>query len=307
MRSLHHQVVVITGASSGIGRATALAFAREGASVVVAARRAEPLTELVDACRRLGAAALAVPTDVTDEASVRELARRARASFGGIDIWINDAAVNAFGRFEELPPEVFRRVVETNFFGYVYGARAVLPHFRTRGHGVLIFVGSMLSCLSAPFQSPYVAAKHALRGLATSLRQELLLDGERDIHVALLMPQSVDTPLFQHAANYSGRGLRVMPPVLRPERVARMIVRMAAARRPRRERFVGNSARLFGLLGLVAKGLVARLLARMADRAQLSRRLRAPTTDGNLFLPMVAGTGARGGWRPFGRQPSTTA
>jgi NAD(P)-dependent dehydrogenase (short-subunit alcohol dehydrogenase family) len=247
MKSLQQEVVVITGASSGIGRAAALAFAEAGANVVVAARRVEPLAELVDECRRRGAAALAVQTDVTDEGSVRELARRARETFGGIDVWVANAAVSAFGRFEETPPESFRRVIETNFFGYVYGARAVLPHFRTRGRGTLILVGSMLSRLSSPFMSAYVASKHAVRGFAASLRQELAVDGERDIHVAVIMPQSVDTPFFQHSANYTGRAVQVMPPVLRPETVARRIV--ALARRPRRERFAGNAARALALLG----------------------------------------------------------
>jgi NAD(P)-dependent dehydrogenase (short-subunit alcohol dehydrogenase family) len=302
MKSLQQEVVVITGASSGIGRAAALAFAEAGANVVVAARRVEPLAELVDECRRRGAAALAVQTDVTDEGSVRELARRARETFGGIDVWVANAAVSAFGRFEETPLESFRRVIETNFFGYVYGARAVLPHFRTRGRGTLILVGSMLSRLSSPFMSAYVASKHAVRGFAASLRQELAVDGERDIHVAVIMPQSVDTPFFQHSANYTGRAVQVMPPVLRPETVARRIV--ALARRPRRERFAGNAARALALLQVVAKGITERLLATMVNRMQLSTREHAPASDGNLFTPMALGTEARGGWRPLGRHPS---
>ncbi len=137
-RKVGDAVVVITGASSGIGRATALAFARRGATVVVAARREQALRGVATECEQLGGRALAVPTDVTDEAAVRSLARRAVESFGRVDVWVNNAAVGLFGRFEDTPLEAYRRVIETNLFGYIYGARAALPIFREQGSGVLI-------------------------------------------------------------------------------------------------------------------------------------------------------------------------
>jgi NAD(P)-dependent dehydrogenase (short-subunit alcohol dehydrogenase family) len=134
-RKLDGAVVVVTGASSGIGRATGLAFAERGAQVVVAARRVDALEELARECQAAGGQALAVPTDVTDEAAVTALARRAVERFGRIDIWVNNAGVYLLGSLEATPPEAFRQVLETNFFAYVHGARAVLPHFRNQGHG----------------------------------------------------------------------------------------------------------------------------------------------------------------------------
>ncbi|HYO72361.1 MAG TPA: SDR family oxidoreductase, partial [Archangium sp.] len=245
-RKLQGSVVVITGASSGIGRATALAFARHGAKVVLAARNPQPLHEVASQCAELGGEALVVPTDVTDEAAVKELAHRAVERFGRLDVWVNNAAVTGFGFFEDTPPDVFRRIIDTNFFGYVHGARAALPYFHDQGSGVLINNTSMVAKLSEPYLSAYAASKHAIRGLAQSLRQELVVTKARDIHVCAVMPATIDTPFFQHAANYTGRAAKAMPPVYPAERVARAIVGMA--RWPRREMFVGNSARQFNLL-----------------------------------------------------------
>jgi NAD(P)-dependent dehydrogenase (short-subunit alcohol dehydrogenase family) len=163
---LSDSVVVVTGASSGIGRATALAFAREGAALVVAARRREPLDSLVEECRALGASALAAPTDMTDERAVRDLARRPLETFGRLDVWVNNAAVGALGDFEAIPPDVFRRTVDVGFFGYVHGARAAIAHFRTHGEGVIINVASMVGKMAMPYCTPYVAAKFAVVGFS---------------------------------------------------------------------------------------------------------------------------------------------
>ncbi|WP_437570359.1 SDR family oxidoreductase [Sorangium sp. So ce542] len=293
-------IVVITGASSGIGRATALEFARRGAAVTLASRREQPLRDLAAECEQAGGKALVVLADVTNEAAVLEIARRTTEAFGRIDVWVNNAAVTLFGLFEQTPSEPYRRVIETNLFGYIHGARAALAQFRRQGSGVLINVGSMVSRLSEPYVSAYVASKHAIRGLSQSLRQELHVLRARDIHVSTVLPATIDTPFFQHAGNYTGRTPKAMPPVYPPERVARAIVRLARA--PRREVFVGSAARQLSLLSLVAPGLAERLLARSVDRLHLKHDRTAYATNGNLFTPLPEGTTVSGGWKPRGKK-----
>jgi NAD(P)-dependent dehydrogenase (short-subunit alcohol dehydrogenase family) len=296
-RGLQNSVVVITGASSGIGRATALAFAESGASVVVAARRGQLLDELAMECEQFGRRAMPVPTDVSDFDAVRRLGQRTMETFGRIDTWVNNHGVAVFGRFEEIPLEDFRRVLEVDFFGAVYGARVALPIFQEQGQGVLINTGSMLSLLAEPYLSAYVAAKHAIRGLSMSLRQELMLAGAKDIHVSTVMPATIDTPFFQHAGNYTGRGIKAMPPVYTPERVANTILEMA--QRPKPEVFVGNVARQLWMQQQLAPQLTEREIAIMADKLQLYKPGDQPTppTSGNLFEPMAEGTSVRGGWQ----------
>jgi short-subunit dehydrogenase len=287
---LADSVVVVTGASSGIGRATALAFAREGAAVVVAARRREPLDILVDECRAIGAAAVAVPTDVTDERAVRELARRPLETFGRLDVWVNNAGVGAVGDFEAIPSEVFRRVVDVDFFGYVHGARAAVAHFRAQGAGVIVNVASMVGKMAMPYYTPYVAAKFAVVGFSETLREELLGTG---VDVVTIMPAAIDTPFFQHSANYTGRALKPPRPVYDPEQVAAAIV--DATRRPRRERFVGGSARVMHALHLLAPALYERAARVMTDRGQF-RDVPALPTPGSTLTPMSEGSALRGGW-----------
>lgn len=297
-RRINDSVIVITGASSGIGRAAALAFSKKGASVVIAARREQPLREIVTQCKNLGGRALAVPTDVTDEAAVRNLARRAVEHFGRLDVWINNAAVTLFARFEDAPIEAYRRVIETKLFGFIHGARAALPYFREQGSGVLINNASLAAKLSQPYLSAYVAANHGVRGLSMSLRQELLLEGAENIHVCTVVPASIDTPLYQHAGNYTGRAAKPLPPVYTPDQVAETFIRLAE--NPRREVYVGNAARTLSFESLLAPEMTERQLAVMTDKMQLLKDQPIPPTTGNLFEPLPEWTGIRGGWKVNG-------
>lgn len=297
VRKLSDAVVVITGASSGIGRVTALRFADRGATVVLAARREEALREVARECELKHARALVVPTDVTREELVERLAREAVERFGRIDVWVNNAAVSLFGRFDEAPTEAVLRVFETNLFGYLHGARAVLPYFREQRSGVLINVESVVADAPQPFTSAYVASKYGIHGLMESLRMELTLERAHDIHVCAVKPASIDTPLFQQAANYAGRAVRALDPTYPPEQVADAIV--ALARKPAREVVVGNAGRVMAMRHSLAPRRYEKSAARMIDREHFHDRPAEPT-PGNLFRPMPEFAQVSGGWRDDG-------
>jgi short-subunit dehydrogenase len=288
-------VVVITGASSGIGRATALAFAGKGCAVVLAARREEALEAVAKECERhRGARALVVPTDVTDARAVNDLARRAQERFGRVDVWVNAAAVTVFGPFQEVPLEDFRRVLDVNVMGYVHGARAALRVMREQGRGTLVNVSSVVGVVSQPYTHAYGMSKYAVRALSASLRQELLLEKTKHIHVCTVLPATIDTPLFEHAANYTGRKPVAMPPVYSPERVARTVVDLV--RVPRREVVVGPMGRSMVFESRVMPGMVERMMARQVDRTHLSRKESAPAGHGNLHVPVPGEGAVHGGW-----------
>ena len=289
-RNLAGAVVVITGASSGIGRAAARAFAERDARLVLAARREEPLREAADECRRLGVDAVAVPTDVTDEAAVEGLARQAAERFGGIDVWVNNAGVYLAGSFEDTPPEAFRRVIEVNLFGCVNGARAALPRLRAR-NGVLINVASVAGASTYPYFSAYVASKWAVRGWSATLRQELFGSG---VDVCTILPASIDTPLFQHAANYTGWLLKAMNPVYTPEMVAEAMIR--CAERPTREVILGGAGRMMATQWALAPRLAERMFRVQAESDHFRQDQSVPPKDGNLYEPMREGTETTGGW-----------
>lgn len=288
-------VVVITGATSGIGRATALQVAGQRGAVVLAARQADALRELALECQERGGRALAVPTDVSDESQVQALAREAIQTFGHIDVWINDAAVTMLGRFEDCPVEAFRRVIDTNFFGYVHGARAVLPHFQERKRGTLINVASVVSRVGNPYATAYAASKAAVLAFSDSLRMELR--HTPNIRVCSVLPATTDTPLFQHAANYAGRIVRAMPPVSAPEEVADTLVDLIV--QPRREVKLGATGLMVALRTLTP-GLAERLLAYQVEHEHFQDRQSGPT-PGNVFTPMPEFNTVRGGWLENGQ------
>jgi NAD(P)-dependent dehydrogenase (short-subunit alcohol dehydrogenase family) len=274
---IHDKVVVITGASSGLGRATAIAFAREGARLVLAARRREALEETARLC---DADALAVVSDVTVEEDVRRLAGAALERHGRIDVWINNAGVTLFALLEDGPMEEHRRVVETNLFGAMHAARAVVPIFRRQRRGTLINVGSVVSRVGQPFVPSYAISKFAVRGLTETLR--LALADEPDVHVCSIEPYAIDTPHFESGANRIGHPAHAMAPVQSPEKIARAIV--ALARRPVREVHVPRVAPLLSAARWLMPRPVERIVLHMLARWHFAPG-DEPRTSGNLFLP----------------------
>lgn len=290
-------MVVITGASSGIGRATALRFASKGARLVLAARGSESLEAVAAQCRKRGAEAIAVPTDVTDPGKVEALASRAVEEFGRLDVWVNNAAVGAFGLLTEIPPKEFQRVLDVNITGYVNGARAALARQTVQGSGTLINVSSIVAVTPLPYSAAYSISKAAVRALSISLRSELAREGVSGVNVCTVLPATIDTPFYQNAANFTGRRPMALPPVYTPQRVAKAVVKVAA--HPRRETVAGGLAgRLLVLQHKFTPGAVEAATARQVDRRQLSRRRSAPVTPGNLHQSSqsIGKAATTGGW-----------
>ncbi len=291
MTPLPTTIVVLTGASSGIGRATARTFARQGARLALAARRREELEDVARECRDLGGDAIAVETDVGDADAVRRLAAAAETRFGGIDVWINNAGVGVVGAYAEVPLDMHRQVIETNLLGAMHGAHAALPVFLRQGRGVLVNNISMGAWTPMPFAAAYTASKFGLRGLSASLRQELA--GYPNIHVCGVFPAMIDTPGLQHGANMSGHRIDPGFYLYAPERVAEAILDVTL--RPRAEVAVGFPAGwarfAYGVAPLPTEAAVG-----YAVRRALKRARPAPRTEGAVMQPSPDGTRARGGW-----------
>lgn len=274
LRPVDRQVVVITGASSGIGRATALAFAERGAAVVLVARRAEALEELAREIERKGGRALAAPADVTIEAEVEAVARRAVDELGRIDTWVNCAAVYVQGLVDDLSVEEYRRVLEVDVIGYIIGARAALRVMRRQGAGVIVFVSSIVGKRGAPYASAYSTAKAALDGFAESLRAELWGSG---VHVSTIYVPSVDTPIYENARGKFGTRPKPAPPIRRAEWPARIIVELAE--RPRPQRMFGWFRHFYVGMNEISPALSDWFLHQTADFT----RSDIPSTRDNLF------------------------
>ena len=287
-KKISEQVIVITGASSGIGLVTAKRAAACGAKVVLAARNERDLERAVHDITAAGGRAIAVPTDTSDVIQVERLALRAIDAFGRIDTWINNAAVSMYGRLEEVPLEDARRQLDVNFWGYVHGSLTALQHMRARGGGI-VNVTSALADRAIPLQGYYCAAKHAVKAFTDTLRMELEAEG-LEITVSQVKPGSTDTPFFEKARTYLDVEPQPVPPVYAPEVVADAI--LESAQRPVRELIAGGAG---------ARLSAARFVPRLADRYMerwtfAGQRTTIPATNrpDNLYAPVAHDGGERG-------------
>lgn len=289
--SVRNKVVVITGASSGVGRAIALAFARKGARLVLAARRPEALNEVKENCIEFGALTITVPTDVTNAEQVRQLAATAFEFGGAIDVWVNNAGVLAAGGFTDTPIEVHEQVIKTNLMGYLHGAHAVLPYFKEQKAGILINNISVGGWIPVPYGVGYSASKFGLRGFSEALRGEL--SSWPRIHVCDVFPAFLDTPGIQHAANYTGKALKPAPPVYDPQQVARAVVSLA--RQPKSAVTVGAAASFLRFTHFLFPKLSRNITANVIH-TYLKNAPDEPINPGNVFDPVDYGTSIHGGW-----------
>jgi short-subunit dehydrogenase len=253
-KSLKHQVIVITGATSGIGLATARMAARRGASLVLAARSEEGLQLALDDVRTLGGRAISIVADVADPAAVERIGDAGIGEFGGFDTWVNNAGISIYGKLEDVPLDDMRRLFDVNFWGVVHGCRTAVKHLRQRG-GVIINIGSVVSDRAIPLQGIYSASKHAVKGYTDALRMEL----ERDdvpVAVTLIKPTSIATPYIDHARSYMTEKPTLPPPAYHPDAVAHAVLR--CAERPVRDVIVGGAGHMLST--------VSRLAPRLADK-----------------------------------------
>jgi NAD(P)-dependent dehydrogenase (short-subunit alcohol dehydrogenase family) len=265
LKSLSEQVVVILGASSGIGRETALRCAAKGARVVVAARSEPGLDSLAAEIAASGGQAIVVPCDVTDIAQVEQVAVAAVEAFGRIDTWVNVASVSVYATFEEISLEEFRRILDVNLMGYVHGAKVALPHLRQGGGGALIVISSVEGSVALPLHSAYAAAKHATEGLVDALRRELMAEGV-PISVTSIKPASINTPFFNNSRSKMGVKPQGAPPIYEPGIVAQCV--LYAATHPVRDLYAGGAGKALAITQIVAPGVLDKALARFGIPAQ---------------------------------------
>jgi short-subunit dehydrogenase len=277
--SLKGKTVVITGGSSGVGRAAAEAFALEGCNIVVAARGKEALDETVSLCRDLGVAALGVPTDVSIAADVQNLANKALQFNGRIDIWINNAGVMASGKFEEIPMDLNEQVIKTNLFGYMHGAYSVLPIFKKQQDGILINNISIGGFMPAPYSAVYSATKFGIRGMMECLHGEI--SNFPNVHICNLYPQIQRSTGNMHSAKFSGLDFKIPPFAADPRDTAAKFVELA--KNPQKELFPDITSRLLtGIYQLFPKPIINTASAGMRMMMKLKN---APSDPGNVMEP----------------------
>jgi len=295
------EVIVITGASGGIGRAAARAFAAPGVRIALLARGARGLEDARQEVERAGAQALAICADVADEAQVEAAAARIERQWGQIDVWVNNAMATIFGPISALNGGQIKRATEVTYLGAVYGTLSALKRMRRRDRGVIVQVGSALSYRAIPLQAPYCAAKHALRGFTDALRCELLHD-RSNVRVAMVHLSAFNTPQFDWALNLVGKRPMPVPPIFQPELAAEAIV--WAARNERREVFVGWPAVKAVMANKILPGLLDRILAEQGYTGQITSEPLPAHACANLHDPCDINPGAHG---RFDRQARRTS
>ncbi|MEB3218595.1 MAG: SDR family oxidoreductase [Nostocales cyanobacterium 94392] len=282
LKPIPQQVVSIVGASSGIGRQTALDFAKRGAKVIVSARNQLGLKSLVDEIESNGGEAKAITADVADFDQVKAIADYTVEQYGRIDTWVHAAATGVLAPFEDITLEEFERVIDVTFMGQVYGVKAALPYLKQQG-GALIHISSMEGKRALPLQSPYSAAKHALQGFLESLRVELQHQGI-PISVTSILPAVINTPYYNHVRTKLGVKPTGIPPYYSPKLVADAI--LYVAENPTREYIVGDVGRILDVLERLSPELVDGLLTAIGFSGQKTNQLKSADGPNNLFTPM---------------------
>jgi short-subunit dehydrogenase len=302
LKPLSEQVMVITGASSGIGLATALLAAERGAAVVLTARSGETLSNVAKQVRAAGGRAIHVVADVADRGQLQAVADEAIGTFGRIDTWVNDAGVSIYGRLDEVAEDDSRRLFDVNFWGIVNGSLIALPYLKRSG-GALINVGSEVSDAFIPLQGMYSASKHAVKGFTDALRVEVVEVDKAPVSITLIQPTAVDTPYPQHARNYMSEEPKLPSPQIDPRRVAEAI--LDAATHPRRAVKVGAVSKINTFVAKFAPRLADKISARQLERQQHDEPPRDP--EGTLYKPGEEGrvTG-RGGTANGNGQPRSS-
>jgi NADP-dependent 3-hydroxy acid dehydrogenase YdfG len=285
------EVVAITGASAGVGRATALAFGKLGASVGLLARGRDGLEAAKREVEEAGGRALVLPTDVADPQQVDDAAAALEDAFGPVDVWVNNAMTSVFARFWEIEPEEFKRATEVTYLGVVHGTRSALRRMMPRDRGTIVQVGSALAYRGIPLQSAYCGAKHAIKGFTESLRTELMHDGSK-VRLTMVQMPALNTPQFSVVRSRLPRHPQPVPPIYQPEVAAEAIV--WAAQHPRREVWVGRSTPVVIAGNRVAPGLGDRYLARTGFDSQQTDQPLNGDRPGNLFEPVPGDHGAHG-------------
>ena len=283
LKPINQQVVAVVGASSGIGRESALQFAKRGAKLVVSARSESKLASLVDEIRRFGGEATAVVADVSVFEQVKAIADRTVEVYGRLDTWVHVPAVGIFATFDNTTPEEFKRVIDVSLMGQVYSAMAALPHLKREGRGALIHISSMEGVRSLPYQSAYSAAKHGIEGFIEAMRLELQ-HANIPVSVTSVKPAVINTPFWNNGLTKLGVKPAGIPPYYDPRLVADAI--LYVAEHPTRDYFVGDSARVLAALQRLSPQLADSLLLLVGFQGQRSNQPKSPDDRNNLYEPV---------------------